>query len=289
MNDTIRLDRTWTRLPAGVRQIDLAAQHPVAEVERALVGLQVGHRQQHRLVVDVELHRLVVGDVDDGLTDPREAERLLGVTDRPRLVEAVHEGAVEVGLATLLDVAAHPEIAVADGEQRLGDCRGRRSSTRPRPAPTRRSGSGDRSSGSACCRRLVAGAAPHAGTTSARSRTTTSAPAAAQPLGADASIDADHETEAAGLARLDPGDRVLDDDRPLDRASEARGGTARTCRGPACRAARAPRRRCRPPRRRSGRRGPPRRAPPARSARTRRRRPWCPLAASRSSSATEPG
>ena len=96
-----------TRLPAGRAPDDVAAQHAVAEVERPLVDLEVGDRQQHRLVVDVELDRLVVGDVDDGLPDPGEAERLLGVPDRPDLVEAVDEGAVGVGLAALLDVAAH--------------------------------------------------------------------------------------------------------------------------------------------------------------------------------------
>ena len=100
---------------------DVAAQHAVAEVQRPLVVLQIGDRQQQRLVVDVELHGLVVRHVHDGLPDAGEAERLLGVPDRPGLVETVDEGAVREGLAALLHVAAHPEVAVADGEQGLGD------------------------------------------------------------------------------------------------------------------------------------------------------------------------
>ena len=43
------------------------------------------------------------------------------MTDRPRLVEAVDEGPVGVGLPALLHIPTHAEITVADREQRLRD------------------------------------------------------------------------------------------------------------------------------------------------------------------------
>ena len=67
---------------------DAAAQHAVAHVERALVLADVGDVERQRLVVDVDAHDLRVGRVDDRLADLGEAVRLLGVTDRERLVEA---------------------------------------------------------------------------------------------------------------------------------------------------------------------------------------------------------
>ena len=104
----------------------VAGVHAGAEVEDPLVLEQVGHRQQQWLVVDVEPDDLGVGCVDDRLPDPREPVGLLGVPDRPRLVEAVEERAVRVGLTALLDVAAHAEVAVADREDASRWCRGRR-------------------------------------------------------------------------------------------------------------------------------------------------------------------
>ena len=120
----------------------VAGEDAVAEVERPLVGLEVGVRQQQRLVVDVQLHQLGVGDVDDGLAELGEAERVLGVVDAPRLVEAVDVRPVAVGVAALLGVGAHAEVAVADGEQRLGEAEVAASRAPARPAATDRSGSG---------------------------------------------------------------------------------------------------------------------------------------------------
>ena len=67
---------------------DVAGEHTGAEVEGALVAEHVGLGEHERLVVDVDTEDLGVGCVDDRLADPREAEGLLGVADRPRLVEA---------------------------------------------------------------------------------------------------------------------------------------------------------------------------------------------------------
>ena len=107
VKETIRVELTLTRLPPGVRQMMSRRNTSVTKVQRALVGFKIGYREQHRLVVDVELDRLVVGYVDDGLADSREAEGLLGMPDRPGFVEAVDEGSVGVGLPALLDVAPH--------------------------------------------------------------------------------------------------------------------------------------------------------------------------------------
>ena len=238
---------------------DVAAQHAVAEVQRPLVVLEVGDGQQHRLVVDVELDRLVVGDVDDGLPDPGEAERLLGVPDRPGLVEAVDEGAVGVGLPTLLDVAAHAQIAVADGEQGLGDPEvlgavlglGQRPLVDREPVPVQRVGGVDR----------VVRRWPFIGSTSsARSATTMSAPASVSWSAPDPAVDPDDQTEAAGpagLRRRTARPRTPPPARPARRAGRPR---RRRCRAPACRADRARRPRCRRRRPRTGR---PDRPPPA--------------------------
>ena len=97
-----------------------SAETTGGEVEDALVLVEVCTAEQQRLVVDVELDQLGVGHVDDRLTGLGEAVRILGVTDVPRLVEPVQERAVAVRVAALLRVGAHADIAVADGEQRLG-------------------------------------------------------------------------------------------------------------------------------------------------------------------------
>ena len=87
-----------------------------------------------------------------------------------------------MGLAALLDVAAHAEVAVADREQRLGDAEVVSAVARPRSAPTGRSGSGSGRAGrSATIGSSPPDAADHGATSSARSATTRSAPASRQP------------------------------------------------------------------------------------------------------------
>ena len=230
VKDTIRWDDTWTRLPPGVRQMISRRSTPFAEVQGPLVVLDVGDAEQHRLVVDVELHGLVVGDVDDRLAGAGEAERLLGVPDRPGLVEAVDEGAVGVGLATLLDVAAQAQVAVPDGEQGLGHAEvvvsvlglGQRPLVDREPHPVQRVADQDR---------VVGRRDQHHSASSARSVTTTSAPDSDQPLGPDPPVDPDHQPEPAGPARLDAGQRVLEDDRPALRHTELSGRVRERVRG----------------------------------------------------------
>src|SRR5664280_700565 len=160
---------------------DVAGQHAVGEVEGAIVGDDISDGQQQRLVVHIEPHDLGVRDVDDGLPHPGETESLLRVPDRPRLVEAVDEGAVAVAVVTLLDIATHPQVAVGDGEQGLGDSQVRgvveglgQSPRIGRKAQTIH-GVGHLAGAGAIPGTLPGGG--HGVTSSARSRTTTSAPA----------------------------------------------------------------------------------------------------------------
>jgi len=115
--------------PGGVHDHGLAArgpprqaapQDPISEIQGAAELRQVGLGQAERLTVHADQQALGVGHVDDRLPRPGESERLLGVMDRPRLVEAVEEGAVAVGVGVpLLVIAAEAEVAVPDGEHSL--------------------------------------------------------------------------------------------------------------------------------------------------------------------------
>ena len=165
----------------------------------------------------------------------------LGVPDRPGLVEAVDEGAVLVGVAALLGVAAQAEVAVADGEERLGRRRGRRVGSGSRRARHGSIGNRPRSSGS-----RPIGVAVHARASGrpitaelARSSTTRSAPASRQRARPGAAVDADHQPEVAGRPRADAGDRVLEHDRSRQRSTPSSlRPRAGTCRARACPAAR---------------------------------------------------
>ena len=201
---TRRVERTCTRLPAGVRHSSSRVSTPDAEVEHALVVLEVGGVQQQRLVVDEQLHQLRVGHVDDGLAGLGEAERLLGVMDRPGLVEAVQERAVAVRLAALLGVGAHAEVAVADGEQRLGEAQVAAVELALDQPPRV-----DRVPvlGKARVVRLVA--SRRAPGVSARSVDDDVGTVGEQRVGAGAAVDAEHEREAAGASGGHAGERVL--------------------------------------------------------------------------------
>ena len=301
MSGTIRVLRDLDPLAARRAPDQLAREHAAAEVERPLVLQQVGHRQLQRLVVDVEPDHLGVGRVDDRLPDPGEAEGLLGVLDRPGLVEAVDVGAVDVGVAALVVVAAHAEVAVADREQRLGraEVGGRRSGSRPgatrrrgtgcgragrRPAARRATGRRDRD----CVSRLRL--AWSSGSSSARSATTTSAPASVS-----ASAPAPRSTpitsaKSPAAPACDAADRVLDHDGALARSTPrssaaAQEGVGRRLAGQVAARPRPRRARrsgssrsCRPPSSTSGRCATTTRSPSA-----------CPRSRSASSSRTDPG
>ena len=269
VKETIRVEDTLTRLPPGVRQMMSRCSSAVGEVQRPFVVLEVGDREQHRLVVDVELDRLVVGDIDDGLPDPGESERLLGVPDRPGLVEPVDEGAVRVGLPALLHVAAKAQVSVAHREQASRSPRDHHCRTRPRSGPTRRSETdcdpaGPRTSiGPSPLKAIMTGQFRQVGHHQV-------GPGLGQPISPDPAIDPDDQTEAAGPARLHAGQGVLEDHGALDRTPRVARRRTRRCPAPVCREVPARRPRCRRRRPRTAGRA---QTPPAPAGRCGRRRP----------------
>lgn len=174
------------------------------EVQRPLVALEVGRADDERLVVDVELHQLRVGGVDQGLARAGEPVRSLRVPDRPGLVEAVDVRPVLVGVATLLGVAPQPDVAVGHGEQRLGDPEVRRVRSRTPRAATGRRGSGCGPAGpprSARCSRQLA-----------EVRDDEVRPGIREGLRACTAIDPDDEAELAGRPGANARHGILDDD-----------------------------------------------------------------------------
>ena len=242
---TIRCDRTRTRLPAGVRHTRFAFEDAGAEVDAALVLVEVGAGEQQRLVVDVQLHQLGVGHVDDGLARLGEPERVLGVLDRPGLVEAVEVRAVAVRLAALLRVRPHPEVAVAEGEERLGQAevvvavlaldeppRLDREAVLGEPgrdgmvvhgATIGRSRPIGGSNRRHCIRQQFGQVVDHDVGAVGEQRVVTGAP-----------VDADHHCEVSGGARGDARHGVLDDDRLRARRHRATRRRAGRRRVPAC-------------------------------------------------------
>jgi hypothetical protein len=99
--------------------VDLAPQHAVAEVEHALVPQQIAVADVERLVVHEQADQLAVGHVHDRLTGVREPVGRLGLWQRPRLVERVQVRAGDLEGLALVEVAAHPDVAVRQGEDRL--------------------------------------------------------------------------------------------------------------------------------------------------------------------------
>ena len=105
---------------AGGRDpLDLAAQHAVSQVEDALVRAQVAVAHVERLVVDEQPDELAVRDVDERLPRLREAVRRLGVGQRMQLEEPVQVRAGDAVRLALVQVAAQPDVAVREREDRL--------------------------------------------------------------------------------------------------------------------------------------------------------------------------
>jgi hypothetical protein len=99
--------------------LDLTHQDGAAHVQRAPEAREARRGEVERLVVDQQADDRAVGGVDDRLPGPREPERVLGIADRPRLVEAVENRPGGVRRRALVGRAAQPQIAVADREHRL--------------------------------------------------------------------------------------------------------------------------------------------------------------------------
>ena len=107
-------------LAAGRRPDELAAQDTVTHVERTLVRHDARRRKVQRLIVHVQLHDGDVRNVHDRLTGPREAEGLLRMDDRPRLMETVQERPRLHRRTRLLEEPTDADEAVRETEDRLG-------------------------------------------------------------------------------------------------------------------------------------------------------------------------
>ena len=105
--------------PRGRDPLDLAAQHAVAQVEHALVRAQIAVADVERLVVDEQADELAVRDVDERLARLREAVCRLGVGQRVQLEEPVQVRAGNAVRLALVEVAAQPDVAVREREDRL--------------------------------------------------------------------------------------------------------------------------------------------------------------------------
>ena len=107
-------------LAVGGDPVDVAGQRARAHVERAAVRAHLAVAHVERLVVDEHPDQLAVGDVDQRLALVREPEPALGVRQRAGLEERVEVGARHRVRLPLVEVAAHPDVAVGQREQRLG-------------------------------------------------------------------------------------------------------------------------------------------------------------------------
>jgi hypothetical protein len=105
--------------PLPREELDLAREHAAAHVQRALVADERRAGEVEALAIHGQADDRGVGARDDRLARARQAERVLGVDDRPRLVEAVDDRARIAGREALLRRAAQAEEAVADREHGL--------------------------------------------------------------------------------------------------------------------------------------------------------------------------
>ena len=109
-----------TCLPAGDRQCAVRVSVPARMSRTRSCCEQFAVSDVERLVVDEQAHDLAVGDVDDRLAVLGIAEARFGVRQRPGLVERVQVGARQAVRLALVEVAAQPDVAVGQREQRLG-------------------------------------------------------------------------------------------------------------------------------------------------------------------------
>ena len=107
-------------MPGRRSPLDGADQQAGAEVENAFVQADVAVAHVEGLIVDEQADELAVGDVDDRLPDLRVAVAGLGVGQRTLLVEGVEVGAGQGVRIALVEIAAHSDVPVGQGEHRLG-------------------------------------------------------------------------------------------------------------------------------------------------------------------------
>ena len=105
--------------PAASRTRPRGASTPVCMSSTRSKREHARGREVERLAVDEQADDRAVGGADDRLAGPRQPVGVLGIDDRPGLVEAVEDRAGVVRRAALLGRAADAEVAVADREDRL--------------------------------------------------------------------------------------------------------------------------------------------------------------------------
>src|SRR5262249_60337623 len=85
-------------------------------VESAVKASKVGVREPERLIVDIELDDLSICRIDDGLPCSRQSIGFFWIHDGPAFIKSVDECAILTDRSSLLEAAAHAEIAVAQRE-----------------------------------------------------------------------------------------------------------------------------------------------------------------------------
>ena len=121
VNDTSRVDADPdppARPARATRRRRVSVPARRSSTRSWLMQLAVPHVE--RLVVDQQPDQLAVGDVEDRLARLGIAVAGLGVGQRALLVERVEVGAGQAVRLALVEVAAQPDVAVGQGEQRLG-------------------------------------------------------------------------------------------------------------------------------------------------------------------------
>ena len=98
---------------------NLAVEGAILHVQNALVTLDESALEVEGLLVNVETDDLAFGDVDDGLAVSGEAERRFTIGNGPGFVEAIDEGTVLGCRAAFLEGAAHAQVAIGGGKERL--------------------------------------------------------------------------------------------------------------------------------------------------------------------------
>ena len=120
VRDTSRVDRTRTAAVSRRLPLDLPVERAGPQVQGSLVVAQVAVADIERLVVDQEPDELAVGDVHHALTSLGVAVGQLGRSQWTHLVKRTQVGAWEAVRIALVEVAAHADVAVGQGEHGFG-------------------------------------------------------------------------------------------------------------------------------------------------------------------------
>src|SRR5690606_38105292 len=105
--------------PAERLPVVAVGEYPRLEVQAAFPVADLGVVEVEHLSVDRQSQKGRIGHVDDRLARGGETIGRLGIDDRPCLVEAVDEGAALVDGSPLVERPPDPEATVAEGQHGL--------------------------------------------------------------------------------------------------------------------------------------------------------------------------